>query len=112
MAADWLEQCVVMRLAFAALALATTAAAPAPRPLPLPPVPPDRPPTEQVAPTPDRNARAPFVPAETGVRVLPQDFRVGRFNQGLGYAPGSQYPTSEDKRPIQTPGLSVQVPLQ
>jgi hypothetical protein len=89
------------------------AAAPASRPLPLPPVPPPRPPTDQVAPTPDRDAKAPWVPSVTGVRVVPQDFRVRRFNnQGLGYVPGSQFEASEDKRPIQTPGLSVQVPLQ
>lgn len=102
-----------MRFAFVALALITVAAAPARRPLPLPPVPPATPPTDQVAPTPDRNVLAPLVPAETGVRVLPQDFRAHRFNnQGLGYVPGSQFETSEDKRPIQTPGISVQVPLQ
>ena len=35
-----------------------------------------------------------------------------RFNQGLGYAPGWQYETSEEKRSIQTPGLTVQVPLR
>ena len=38
--------------------------------------------------------------------------RIQRFYQGLGYAPGSHFATSEEKRPIQTPGLSVQVPLQ
>jgi hypothetical protein len=100
------------RVACAAIALIATAAAP-PRPLPLPPIPPLRPPVEQVAPTPDRDARAPWVPADDGVRIRPQDFRVRRFNQGgLGYAPGSQFETTEDKRPIQTPGLSLQVPLQ
>jgi hypothetical protein len=30
----------------------------------------------------------------------------------MGYAPGSQYETSEEKRSIQTPGLTVQVPLR
>ena len=101
------------RLALAALALvAAAAAAPRSRPLPLPPIPPALAPAEQSAPTPDRDAQEPGVPAEAGVRVLPQDFRVLRFNQGLGYAPGSQFETSEDKRPIQTPGLSLQVPLQ
>ena len=102
----------MMRLPVAALALAAVAAAPAPRRLPLPPIPPARPPAEQVAPTPDRDARAPWVPTEPGVRVVPQDFRVRRFNASPGYAPGSQFETSEDKRPIQTPGLSVQVPLR
>jgi hypothetical protein len=101
------------RFTRAALALVAVAATPAPRPLPIPPIPPPRPPAEQVAPTPDRDAQGPWAPAVGGVRVLPQDFRAYRFNnQGLGYVPGSQYETSEEKRPIQTPGLNVLVPLQ
>jgi hypothetical protein len=100
------------RLACAALALIAIAAAPQSRPLPLPPIPPARAPAEQAAPTPDRDAHAPSASTTDGVRIRPQDFRVRQFNQGLGYAPGSQFETSEDKRPIQTPGLSVQVPLQ
>ncbi len=48
-----------------------------------------------------------------GARVGVRDFRVHRFiNEGLGYAPGSQFESSEEKRPIQTPGLAVQVPLR
>jgi hypothetical protein len=43
--------------------------------------------------------------------VTLQDFRADRLQQGFGYTPGSQFETSEDKRPIQTPGLTVQVPL-
>jgi hypothetical protein len=43
--------------------------------------------------------------------VSVQDFRADRFGQALGYTPGSQFQTSEDKRPIQTPGVAVQVPL-
>jgi hypothetical protein len=46
------------------------------------------------------------------VHVSVQDFRVQRFYQGLGYAPGSHFETSEEKRSIQTPGLSLQVPLK
>jgi hypothetical protein len=49
---------------------------------------------------------------ESGTQVRVQDFRVQRPNQGLGYTPGSQFQTSEDKRPIQTPGVAVRVPLQ
>jgi hypothetical protein len=100
------------RLAFAAIALIATAAAAPHRPLPLPPVPPLRPPVAQVAPTPDRDATAPWVPADDGVRIRPQDFRARLLTEGLGYTPGSQFQTSEDKRAIQTPGLSLQVPLR
>jgi hypothetical protein len=100
----------MIRLACAGLALVSIAAAAAP--LPLPPIPPAHPPREQLAPTPDRTAQAPFVPPNDGVRVRPQDFRAQLLTQGLGYTPGSQFQNNEDRRPIQTPGLSLQVPLQ
>jgi hypothetical protein len=80
--------------------------------LPIPPIPPPHPPTDQSAPIPDRDAQAPPDTDADGARVSVRDFRVRRFNQGLGYAPGSQYETSEEKRSIQTPGLTVQVPLR
>ena len=60
----------------------------------------------------DRDSQAPPDNAGQGPRVSLRDFRVRRFNQGLGYAPGSQFETSEEKRTIQTPGLTVQVPLR
>jgi hypothetical protein len=41
-----------------------------------------------------------------------QDFRASQYSTSPGYAPGSQFQTSEDKRPIQTPGLTWKVPLQ
>ena len=102
----------MIRLACAGLALVSIAAALAPAPLPLPPIPPAHPLGEQLAPTPDRNAQAPWVPPTDGVRVRPQDFRAQLLTQGLGYTPGSQFQNNEDRRPIQTPGLSLQVPLQ
>jgi hypothetical protein len=91
------------------LLLATTGAGPAP--LPVPPIPPANPPTALSAPMPDRDLQAPTAPGQR-LQVSVQDFRVQRFYQGLGYAPGSHFETSEEKRPIQTPGLSVKVPLQ
>jgi len=101
-----------MKRAFCVLFVltATTGASP-PRALPLPPIPPEILPSDQSAPLPDRDLRAPD-DGGPRTRVSVQDFRVQRFYQGLGYAPGSHYATSEEKRPIQTPGLSVQVPLQ
>ena len=90
--------------------LATAAASPAP-PLPIPPIPPANPPIDHSAPMPDRDFQAPS-DANQGVRVSVQDFRIQRFYQGLGYTPGSHYETSEERKPIQTPGVSLQVPLQ
>ena len=79
--------------------------------LPVPPIPPAHPPSDQSAPIPNADAAAPASAA-----VLPnvswQDFRATNFDQSLGYAPGSRFSTSEDKRSIQTPGLSWKVPLQ
>lgn len=92
--------------------LVTTAAAPARRPLPLPPIPPANPPISQIAPVPDRDMTAPLDTAGNGVQVRPHDFRVRRFKDGMGFAPGSQFESAEDKRAIQTPGVSVRVPLQ
>jgi hypothetical protein len=79
--------------------------------LPVPPIPPAHPPLDQSAPIPDVDAAGPLSSA-----VLPnvtlQDFRATQFDQSLGYAPGSKFSTSEDKRSIQTPGLTWKVPLQ
>jgi hypothetical protein len=92
--------------------VATLAAGPSPLPpLPIPPIPPEAPPIDQSAPLPDRDANVP-TDNSAKTRLSVQDFRIQRFYQGLGYAPGSHFATSEEKRPIQTPGLSVQVPLQ
>jgi hypothetical protein len=79
--------------------------------LPIPPIPPAHPPGDQSAPIPDADASR---PASTAVlpNVTVQDFRATQFDQSLGYAPGSKFSTSEDKRAIQTPGLSWKVPLQ
>ena len=93
------------------LGLAAMGAGPPPT-LPVPPIPPVHPPAEQLAPMPDADARAPLQPTEQHIQVSVNDFRAYRPNSSLGYGPGSQFQTSEDKRPIQTPGFTVRVPLQ
>jgi hypothetical protein len=75
-------------------------------------VPPEHPPTEQTAPIPNPDARGPRDTASVGTQVQITDFRASRQNQSLGYSPGSQFQTGEDRRSIQTPGLTVRVPLQ
>jgi hypothetical protein len=95
------------------LVLVLTTGASPPRGLPVPPIPPADPQTAQRAPVPDRDAQGPAAIVPEGPHVRVQDFRADRFNnQGLGYTPGSHYSTSEDRRPIQTPGLAVQLPLR
>jgi hypothetical protein len=91
--------------------LATAAASPHPS-LPIPPIPPAHPPADEAAPMPDPDLRPPAGEIRSGPQIKLQDFRQGREDQSLGYSPGSHFRTSEDKRVIQTPGLSVQVPLR
>ena len=62
---------------------------------------------------PNRDAVGPLAPPQDGAQVCLNDFRANPFQQqGLAYSRGSQFQSSEDKRPIQTPGLTVKVPLQ
>ncbi len=106
----------MMRVFWPLLVLVITAgAAPHPSPsppLPVPPIPPGQPPADRSAPMPDRDLQAPLDGASQGVKVSVQDFRIRRFYQGLGYTPGSHFETSEERKPIQTPGLTLQVPIQ
>ena len=92
------------------LLLASVGAAPAPS-LPVPPIPPQQLPMAQSAPIPNPDARAPLDRSSGGPQVGLTDFRLARDNQSLGYTPGSQFQTSEDRRVVQTPGLTVRVPL-
>jgi hypothetical protein len=91
--------------------LATAAAGPAPS-LPVPPIPPAHPPLGQSAPMPNPNAVAPLEASPRGPEVRVSNFRLRRYDQSLGYTPGSQFQSSEEKRVIQTPGLTLRVPLQ
>ncbi|MGC1409397.1 MAG: hypothetical protein WA864_10685 [Acetobacteraceae bacterium] len=105
----------MMRPCWVVLALLATTGAGPPNRLPEPPIPPAHPPTAQSAPIPNPDAQAPLSAEQRGARVSVQDFRVDHFGQSLGYTlgytPGSQFETSEDKRSIQTPGVAVQLPL-
>lgn len=104
----------MMRVFWVLLVLLATAGASPPQSspaLPVPPIPPDQPPSDRSAPVPDRDLQAPS-DASQGVKVSVQDFRIRRYYQGMGYTPGSHFETSEEKKPIQTPGLTLQVPIQ
>lgn len=92
------------------LGLATIAAGPPP-PLPVPPIPPAHPP-DQAAPMPDTEAHGPAPEIAQGPKLSVTDFRVRNYDQSQGYAMGSHFQTSEDKRVIQTPGLTLRLPLQ
>ena len=79
---------------------------------PVPPVPPEHPPAAETAPVPDADARAPLVPPSASPSFDVKLYRARPYDPGFGFAPGSRYQTSEDRKPIQTPGLSISVPLQ
>jgi hypothetical protein len=80
--------------------------------LPVPPLPPDNPPLDQSAPIPNPDARAPFGSGSEQSRVNVKFYRFNPPNPSMGFAPGSRYQTSEDRKAIQTPGFSVSVPVQ
>jgi hypothetical protein len=80
--------------------------------LPVPPMPPDNPPADDTAPVPNVDARAPMVPLSERPSVDVKLYRSSPPDPSLGFAPGSRYQSTEDRKPIQTPGLSVSVPLR
>ena len=91
--------------------LATAGAGRAPQ-LPVPPIPPANHPNNGLAPLPDFDIVAPRDDTSAGPQFSVRDFRARNYGAAQGYAPGSQFRTSEDKRPIQTPGVNMRLPLQ
>lgn len=93
--------------------LLLAAAAPRRVPLPLPPPLPANPPADLAAPMPDDDLRGPEALtrgpyAEWALRI----YRMQEFGTGDGFIPGSAYQSPEQRRPMQTPGFIVTVPLQ
>jgi hypothetical protein len=80
--------------------------------LPVPPIPPDHAPFGDIAPVPNPDARAPVRPASGSPSVDVHFYHYRRYDPALGFAPGSQYQTNEDRKPIDPPGLSINVPLR
>jgi hypothetical protein len=92
-----------------ALALVLGGAAPM---LPVPPLPPANSPTDQAAPTPDANARTPAPDTEQGPKLTFRNYRRQWPDSSQGFTPGSRFQTSEDRKPIQTPGLlGIVIPI-
>ncbi len=78
---------------------------------PLPPLPPTHAPAGEPAPLPDTDLSQPTPGAETAtfhVRV----FSLDEHDAGLAFIPGSAYPAPEDRKPMQTPGVTVSLPMQ
>jgi hypothetical protein len=80
-------------------------------PLPLPPPLPANPPDDLAAPMPDVNSEFP-APGESSTSWALRIYRMQEYGTGEGYIPGSEYQSPEQRKPMQTPGFSVTVPLQ
>jgi hypothetical protein len=80
--------------------------------LPVPPIPPDHPPIGDTAPVPDVDARAPVPPSSEQTSINVKLYRSDPPDTSLGFLPGSRFRNSEERKPIQTPGFSITVPLR
>jgi hypothetical protein len=80
--------------------------------LPVPPIPPQYPPLADIAPVPNFDARAPVAPEVETATFDVRLYRARLYDPSQGFTPGSRYQTAEDRKPIQTPGLSISVPLK
>jgi hypothetical protein len=86
-------------------------AAPARR-LPLPPPLPVDPPTDEPAPVPDADLRTPNALDPDQSAFALRVYRMQEHSTGEGFIPGSEYQSPEQRRPLQTPGFMVTLPLQ
>jgi hypothetical protein len=80
--------------------------------LPVPPIPPANPPPGDAAPLPNFDAVGPLAPASDQPSVYVRLYRNKMYDPSVGFVPGSRFQTNEDKKPLQTPGFSVSVPLK
>lgn len=80
--------------------------------LPTPPIPPFLTSGTTAAPVPDSDVDAPPAISASGPTIALKFYRAETYDPGMGFAPGSRYRTNEDRKPIQTPGFSVSVPLK
>jgi hypothetical protein len=80
--------------------------------LPVPPIPPVTPVPDATAPIPDPDVRVPVAEVSEAPRVDVRLYRSTPYDPGVAFAPGSRYRSNEDRKPIQTPGLSISVPLK
>jgi hypothetical protein len=86
---------------------------PVPQPLlPLPPPLPTDPPDDLAAPVPDYAPAVPDASTQVGTAWALRIYRIQEFGTGEGFIPGSAYQSPEQRKPMQTPGFIVTVPLQ
>lgn len=81
-------------------------------PLPVPPPPPAQVSGAAAAPVPDPDARLNLPDGDPRASLEIRNFQTPSYSAGQAFAPGSRFRTPEERRPIQTPGLSLVVPLE
>jgi hypothetical protein len=100
---------MIRLVALLGFGLLVGAAAPS---LPLPPTPPTNPPTSEPAPVPESDLTSQGSAAPRGMQVNLQMFTLREYGNGLAYIPGSAYESPVERKPLQTPGLTVSVPVR
>jgi hypothetical protein len=80
--------------------------------LPLPPIPPRISVVAAAAPVPNPNAEAPIAPESDEPSLSVRLYRAKSYDPSAGFVPGSRYQSNEDRKVIQTPGFSINVPLK
>jgi hypothetical protein len=80
--------------------------------LPVPPIPPALPNLADAAPVPNVDAQAPMAPGSDQPSINMRLYRARTYDPAGGFVPGSRYQSSEDRKAIQTPGFSINVPLK
>jgi hypothetical protein len=80
--------------------------------LPVPPPPPAHPPPGEIAPVPNLSAHGPATPVSDQPSLDVKLYRAPNYDPSVGFAPGSRYQSAQERKPIQTPGFSISVPLQ
>ncbi len=80
--------------------------------LPVPPIPPANAPLADSAPVPNIDVHGPVAKVSEEPTVDVKVYPAKTYDPSLGFAPGSRYQTTEDRKPVQTPGLIVSVPLK
>ncbi|HEY1932074.1 MAG TPA: hypothetical protein VGG99_08685 [Acetobacteraceae bacterium] len=98
-------------VAWLGFGLLVGAAAPS-LPLPLPPAPPADLAIGEPAPIPDSDLLPPDAGASPGTQVNLHLFTMREYGNGLAYIPGSAYESPEERKAMQTPGLTVSVPVR
>jgi hypothetical protein len=85
---------------------------PPPLPLPLPPPLPTDPPADEAAPMPDEALRSPGRTVRDATGFALRMYPMQDLGTGEGFIPGSAYQSPEQRKPMQTPGFMVTMPLQ